>query len=468
GQHLVQNAKSPLRGDDNTRLFTYVFLDPKNPPKQIMLQWNDGKSWDHRVYWGEEKIGWGKEGTASRRNLGPLPKAGEWVRLEVSAQSVGLGAGTQITGWAFTQFDGTVYWDKAGLVARKKTEAEKQLDVVRGRLAKLEAEVPTTMVMGEKSPPRKTFVLNRGQYDQPSEVEVGAGLPAALGQWTDDLPRDRLGLAKWMTSGANPLTARVTVNRFWQMHFGTGIVKSVEDFGAQGEWPTHPELLDWLATEFVRTGWNLKAMHKQIVMSATYRQSSRVTPALLEADPANRLYARGPRFRLPAEMIRDHALSASGLLVSRIGGESVKPYQPPGLWGEVVFSNVPRFQQDHGAKLYRRSMYTYWKRSVPPPNMQVFDAPSREVCVLKRPSTNTPLAALVLMNDPTFVEASRKLAERVMRERDSDTARVKRLHRLICGRQPTPAEQQLLLGTLNDLLADFRAEPAAAAELMTV
>ena len=468
GQHLVQNAKSPLRVDDNTRLFTYVFLDPKNPPKQIMLQWNDGKSWDHRVYWGEEKIGWGKEGTASRRNLGPLPKAGEWVRLEVSAQSVGLGAGTQITGWAFTQFDGTVYWDKAGLVARKKTEAEKQLDVVRGRLAKIEAEVPTTMVMGEKSPPRKTFVLNRGQYDQPSEVEVGAGLPVALGQWPDNLSRDRLGLAKWMTSGANPLTSRVTVNRLWQMHFGTGIVKSVEDFGAQGEWPTHPELLDWLATEFVRTGWNLKAMHKQIVMSATYRQSSRVTPALLEADPANLLYARGPRFRLPAEMIRDHALSASGLLVSRIGGESVKPYQPPGLWGEVVFSNVPRFQQDHGAKLYRRSMYTYWKRSVPPPNMQVFDAPSREVCVLKRPSTNTPLAALVLMNDPTFVEASRKLAERVMRERDTDAARVKRLHRLICGRQPTPAEQQLLLGTLNDLLEDFRAEPDAAEELMTV
>ena len=468
GQHLVQNAKSPLRVDDNTRLFTYVFLDSKNPPKQIMLQWNDGKSWDHRVYWGEEKIGWGKEGTVSRRNLGPLPKAGEWVRLEVSAQSVGLGAGSQITGWAFTQFDGTVYWDKAGLVARKKTEAEKQLDVVRGRLAKLEAEVPTTMVMGEKSPPRKTFVLNQGQYDQPSEVEVGAGLPVALGQWPDNLSRDRLGLAKWMTSGANPLTSRVTVNRLWQMHFGTGIVKSVEDFGAQGEWPTHPELLDWLATEFVRTGWNLKAMHKQIVMSATYRQSSRVTPALLEADPANRLYARGPRFRLPAEMIRDHALSASGLLVSRIGGESVKPYQPPGLWGEVVFSNVPRFQQDHGAKLYRRSMYTYWKRSVPPPNMQVFDAPSREVCVLKRPSTNTPLAALVLMNDPTFVEASRKLAERVMRERDTDAARVKRLHRLICGRQPTPAEQQLLLGTLNDLLEDFRAESDAAAELMTV
>ena len=339
---------------------------------------------------------------------------------------------------------------------------------MRGRLAKLEAEVPTTMVMGEKSPPRKTFLLNRGQYDNPSDIEVSAGLPAALGRWSDDFSRDRLGLAKWLVGGANPLTARVTVNRLWQMHFGIGIVKSVEDFGAQGEWPTHPELLDWLATEFVRNGWDLKVMHKQIVMSATYRQLSRVTPALLEADPANLLYARGPRFRLPAEMIRDHALSASGLLVSRIGGESVKPYQPPGLWGEVVFSNVPRFQQDHGEKLYRRSMYTYWKRSVPPPNMQVFDAPSREVCVLRRPSTNTPLAALVLMNDPTFVEASRKLAERVMRERKNATARVELLYCLICGRQPTPTEQQLLLGTLNDLLANFRAAPNAAAELMTV
>jgi len=334
-------------------------------------------------------------------------------------------------------------------------------------LAKLEGEVPTTMIMGELTPPRKTFVLARGQYDQPSEIEVGVGLPGALGQWPADIPRNRLGLAKWLASETNPLTARVTVNRLWQMHFGTGIVKSVEDFGAQGEWPTHPGLLDWLATEFQRTDWNLKAMHKRIVLSATYRQSSRITPRLLEVDPENRLYARGPRFRLPAEMIRDHALSASGLLVDHIGGESVKPYQPPGLWGEVVFTNVPRFQQDHGEKLYRRSMYTYWKRSVPPPNMQVFDAPSREVCVLKRPSTNTPLAALVLMNDPTFVEASRKLAERVLREAQSNVTRVELLHRLICGRQPTPEEQRLLLGTLDDLLADFRAEPAGAAELMT-
>mgnify|MGYP001255760203 CR=1 FL=1 len=469
GQHLVQNSKLPLRVDSNMRLFTYVYLDPKNLPKQIMLQWNDGKSWEHRVYWGEEKIGWGKEGTVSRRKLGPLPKAGEWVRLEVEANSVGLIAGAQITGWAFTQFDGTVYWDKSGLVMKKKSALEKQLDIVRSRLAKLEGEVPTTMVMGEKSPPRKTFVLNRGQYDQPTDVEVNAGLPAAFGQWPSDLSRDRLGLAKWLVSEANPLTARVTINRLWQMHFGTGIVKSVEDFGAQGEWPSHPELLDWMATEFVRSGWNRKAMHKLIVMSATYRQSSRVSQALLEADPANRLIARGSRFRLPAEMIRDHALSTGGLLVGWLGGESVRPYQPPGLWDDVVYQNVPRFVQDHGGKLYRRSLYTYWKRSVPPPNMQAFDAPSREVCVLTRAKTNTPLAALVLMNDPTFVEASRELAGRVLRYGGATTeSRLTLLYRLVCGRRPTIHELGLLRGALAELQASFREEPEEALRLLTV
>ncbi|MDP6678237.1 MAG: PSD1 and planctomycete cytochrome C domain-containing protein [Verrucomicrobiota bacterium] len=351
----------------------------------------------------------------------------------------------------------------------KKPEAEPQLKAARKALDALGQEVPTAMVMGEKTPPRKTFVLNRGQYDQPGEVEVRAGLPAALGQWPAGAPRNRLGLARWLVSAENPLTARVTVNRLWQMHFGTGIVKSSEDFGAQGEWPSHPALLDWLATEFVRGGWNRKAMHKLIVMSATYRQSSRVTPALLEADPANRLLARGARFRLPAEMIRDHALSAGGLLVGWLGGESVRPYQPPGLWDDVVYENVPRFVQDHGEKLYRRSLYTYWKRSVPPPNMQAFDAPSREVCVLTRAKTNTPLAALVLMNDPTFVEASRKLAGRVLRDGGATAeSRLTLLHRLVCGRHPTEHELGLLSGALAELQTSFHAEPAAAKRLLEV
>ena len=351
----------------------------------------------------------------------------------------------------------------------KKSVEEKKLKAARKALAALGQAVPTAMVMGELSPARKTFVLTRGQYDQPSDVEVSAGLPAALGQWPAAAPRNRLGLAKWIVGSENPLTARVVVNRLWQMHFGTGIVKSSEDFGAQGEWPTNPALLDWLADEFVRSGWNRKAMHKLIVMSATYRQASRVTPGLLEADPANRLFARGPRFRLPAEMIRDHALAASGLLVGRLGGESVRPYQPPGLWDDVVYENVPRFVQDHGGKLYRRSLYTYWKRSVPPPNMQAFDAPSREVCVLTRAKTNTPLAALVLMNDPTFVEASRKLAERVLHDGGATAeSRLALLHRLVCGRRPTERELDLLRGGLAELQTSFRAEPEAARRLLAV
>ena len=361
-------------------------------------------------------------------------------------------------------------WHRAEIAElEKKPEAEQQLKAARKALAALGQAAPTSMVMGELSPARKTFVLSRGQYDQPSDVEVSAGLPAALGQWPAGAPRNRLGLAKWIAGAENPLTARVVVNRFWQMHFGTGIVKSSEDFGAQGEWPTHPALLDWLAAEFVRSGWNRKAMHKLIVMSATYQQVSRVSPGLLEVDPANRLFARGPRFRLPAEMIRDHALAASGLLVGRLGGESVRPYQPPGLWDDVVYENVPRFVQDHGGKLYRRSLYTYWKRSVPPPNMQAFDAPSREVCVLTRAKTNTPLAALVLMNDPTFVEASRKLAERVLHDGGATAeSRLALLHRLVCGRRPTERELDLLRGGLAELQTSFRAEPEAARRLLAV
>ena len=361
-------------------------------------------------------------------------------------------------------------WHRAEIAdLEKKSEAEEKLKTARKALAALGQALPTAMIMGELSPARKTFVLSRGQYDQPSAVEVSAGLPAALGQWPAGAPRNRLGLAKWIVGGENPLTSRVVVNRFWQMHFGTGIVKSSEDFGAQGEWPTHPALLDWLATEFIRGGWNRKAMHKLIVMSSTYQQVSRVSPGLLEVDPANRLFARGPRFRLPAEMIRDHALASSGLLVGRLGGESVRPYQPPGLWDDVVYENVPRFVQDHGGKLYRRSMYTYWKRSVPPPNMQAFDAPSREVCVLTRAKTNTPLAALVLMNDPTFVEASRKLAGRVLRDGGAtEESRLTLLHRLVCGRRPTERELDLLSGALAEFQTSFRAEPEAARRLMAV
>src|SRR5207253_1771585 len=230
------------------------------------------------------------------------------------------------------------------------------------------------------------------------------GIPASLPRLPADVPNNRLGFARWLVDPSNPLTARVAVNRYWQMYFGTGLVKTIDDFGSQGEWPTHPELLDWLATEFVRTGWNVKAMQKLIVMSATYRQASKVTPLLLSRDPENRLLARGPRLRLSAEMIRDQALAISGLLVERLGGPSVKPYQPKGLWKEL--GDVD-YTPDHGENLYRRSLYTFWKRTVAPPSMMTFDAAARETCSVRETRTNTPLQALTLMNEITYVEAGR-------------------------------------------------------------
>ena len=469
GQHLIQDADPALAVGAGARLFTQVFVDPEDPPRELMLQWHDGKGWEHRAFWGGNHIGWGQDGTSSRKPMGALPKAGEWVRLEVAASDVGLGPGSRITGWAFTQFDGTVYWDRAGIVERQRSAAALRLQELKAELASLTGSPPTVMVMSELSPPRRTFVLTRGQYDRPSDAEVTPALPALLGKLPAAPRANRLTLARWIVGPSNPLTARVVVNRLWQMHFGTGIVKTSEDFGSQGEWPTHPSLLDWLATEFVRTGWNVKALQKLIVMSATYRQSSNVTPRHLEVDPENRLLARGPRFRLPAEMIRDQALEVSGLLVERLGGESVKPYQPPGLWDDVVYSNVPRFAQDHGDKLYRRSLYTYWKRSVPPPNLQAFDAPSREVCVLTRSRTNTPLAALVLMNDPTFVEAARKMAERCLTGSSEKTAeRLAFLFRLATGRPPRQREIRWLDEALTDLLTGYRQDPAAAAKLIGV
>ena len=469
GQHLIQNTQPGLALNLSARLFTYVYLDPNNPPQQLMLQWHDGRSWEHRAYWGTNLIAWGANGTASRRHMGPLPKPGQWTRLEVDAEDVGLAAGARLTGWAFTQFDGTVYWDRAGVADIQPTGLQQKLAGLKMRLAAVQASQPAVMVMAEMKQPRRTFVLHRGQYDSPRETEVIAGLPEVLGSLPVDSRPDRLALASWLSSDVNPLTARVTVNRFWHHHFGTGLVKTLEDFGSQGEWPSHPALLDWLARKFMESGWDVKAMHRLIVTSATYQQSSRWLSDAARSDPENRLLARGPRLRLSAEMIRDQALAVSGLLVEQVGGASVRPYQPEGLWGDVVYENVPRFTQDHGDSLYRRSMYTYWKRSVPPPNFQAFDAPTREACVLQRSTTNTPLAALVLMNDPTFVEAARKLAERVIRHGgDSLQSRLDMVFRLTTGRQPDDREQTMLQRALQDLHADFRQNRPAAGQLMRV
>ncbi|MCC6729023.1 MAG: DUF1553 domain-containing protein [Chthonomonadales bacterium] len=340
----------------------------------------------------------------------------------------------------------------------------------RAKRAEADAAIPTTMVMREMEKPRATHVLERGQYDRPGET-VTPGTPACLPPLPAGAPPNRLSLARWLVSPRNPLTARVAVNRFWEMCFGTGLVKTSEDFGTQGEAPSHPELLDWLATELERTGWDVKRMERLIVTSATYRQRSSVSPELLRRDPENRLLARGPRFRLAAEIVRDQALAVSGLLVPAIGGPSVKPYQPAGLWEEMAFGqgfSAQRYEQDHGDKLYRRSLYTFWKRTVPPPSLQVFDAPEREYCVVRRLVTNTPLQALVLMNDPTYVEAARRMAERALAAAPADEARLIYAFRLATARPPRPAEAAVLLRVLRAARARYAADAAAARKLLAV
>jgi len=324
--------------------------------------------------------------------------------------------------------------------------------------------LPTVQVMEEMSVPRESHVLIRGAYDRPGE-KVTPATPAVLTPpGSGPYPPNRLGLARWLTSPNHPLLARVTVNRFWQMYFGTGIVKTVEDFGSQGELPSHPELLDWLATEFIRTGWDVKAMQKLIVMSATYQQASTGAPESLEKDPANRLLARGPNVRLPAAMIRDQALAISGLLVNRIGGPSVKPYQPEGLWVELTGSDeLFSYVQDHGDNLYRRSLYTYWKRSVPPPTMANFDAANREFHEVRVTVTNTPLQALSLMNDVAFVEAARVFAQRMMNEGGTTPAeRVSFAFRLATARLPDETERRILLDAFTRDLEEFKKDRAAA------
>lgn len=364
----------------------------------------------------------------------------------------------------------------------KVDEAGRKLTAEMGDLAKrkleIEKAIPLTMVMAEMPTPRKTHLLKRGQYDLPGE-ELGAGVPGNLPGLPKDSPPNRLGLARWLIEPKHPLTARVAVNRWWEMLFGTGIVETAEDFGGQGAWPSHPDLLDWLASELVSPStaqgegklkaWDVKATLKLIVTSATYRQSSRVTDELLAKDPKNRLLARGPRVRLPAETVRDNALAVSGLLKEKLGGPSVKPYQPPGLWEDVSVERRAVYKADQGEGLYRRSMYTFWKRTCPPPGMTTFDAPDRETCTIRRARTNTPLQALALLNETTYLEAARKLAERLLRE-GGPTAESRLTHafRLALARAPRQEEQQILLPLYQQALEKFRKDEKSAAKLLAV
>jgi mono/diheme cytochrome c family protein len=532
-QQFFLNAQPGLRVGEGDKLFCYVYLDPAKPPQEIMLQWHTGE-WKHRAYWGSNVIPWGTDGTPERRAMGSLPEAGKWVRLEVEAAKVGLNPGTVIQGWAFTQHGGTVYWDKAGIVTRvpqgngpfeslsawmqiqqatkgaglpkeiadlvqmdsgKTNEVQKKqlrdyflehayaktrptFEPLHKELATIEKErqaitatMPATLVSKESSQPRPAFMLKRGEYDRRGDPVV-RDTPAFLPPIPKETPKNRLTFAKWLVSRENPLTARVAVNRLWQQVFGTGLVKTAEDFGAQGEPPSHPELLDWLGVQFIDDGWDMKKMMKRLVMSAAYRQSSHVTPDRLARDPADRLLSRGPRYRLDAETIRDQALYVSGLLVEKAGGPSVKPPQPAGLWEAVgyVTSNTANFTPDHGAeKVHRRSLYTFWKRTAPPPQMTALDAPSREACTVRRERTDTPLQALLLLNETQFVECARAMGERAMREGGATPeAKIAYLYKLGTARTPDDRESAELLAAYQDHLANYMKNVEAAKELIAV
>jgi len=343
--------------------------------------------------------------------------------------------------------------------------AHHHLAGLRRQRARLEDEIGSVMVMREMSTPRDTFILNRGQYDDPGE-KVAPNVPEFLPSMAKDSPPNRLGLARWIVDSANPLTARVAANRAWQLLFGEGLVRTAEDFGSQGEKPTHPRLLDWLAVELVEGDWDLKRLHRKMVTSATYRQSSTVSPIQLAEDPANQLWGRTGRFRMSAHRLRDQALTTSGLLVEQLGGPSVKPYQPSGLWVELTLEES-RYVQDTGAQLYRRSLYTYWKRTVAPPGMLMMDASPREACTVRMSRTNTPLQALSLMNDVTFVEAARALAERILLAgHASDPDRLAYAFRMVTSRLPTPAESRILKSALDFQRQRFSHEPLRAEQLV--
>lgn len=527
-QDVIEGGTVPIDLPDNARLFAHVYLEPTDMPRAIMLQYKSS-DWKHRVVWGDyDVINWGARDTTERVHQGALPEAGKWVRLEFDADVVGLKSGTRITGFAMTQHGGTVYWDNLGVVGRndpagdpgrsfiawqqrnqgkelkelpgplqkalREFTAEErslseqrqlrdyflgrvcsdtrpdfdpfltEMEALRKERAGVEQSIPATFVWKDLEKPRQSYIMLRGAYDKPGDP-VEPGVLDILPPLEAPSRPNRLDLATWLMSSEHPLTARVAVNRLWQQFFGTGLVASSDDFGTQGELPSHPELLDWLAIHFRDTGWDMKAFVREIVTSATFRQDAQVTPDILERDPDNRWLARGPRFRLDAEQIRDNALFVSGLMDFRMGGKGVKPYQPPNIWEPVGFvgSNTRDYKRDTGPDLYRRSLYTFFKRTAPPPFMSSFDAPNREQSCSRRERSNTPLQALQLMNDVQHFEAARALAERLLMDGGaSSSERIRTGFRIVLARTPHEFESAILLEALGRHLERYSRDPEAA------
>ena len=535
GQDVFSEG-TPLTIPRGGKFFVHCYLDPENPPEAVMVQFYVGGWKHRVVWGAHEKIGWGKVNTHERVDMGPLPEKGKWVRLEFSAAKVGLKPGHKVTGYAFTQFSGKMGWDHFGVESttnpakdptlswkawkgqgegvrnkdltedlrkrfkgkspakwNKTQEKElrrhwltnvfagasetlgpltREIAALERKKADVNKNAAITFVMADLPKARQSYVMIRGQYDNPGEKvfrDVPAFLPS-LPPKPKDRDFNRLDLANWLVRDDHPLTARVAVNRIWQQFFGTGLVRTSADFGTQGELPSHPELLDWLALRFIEDDWNVQRFVKRILTSHAYRQSTKVTPALLEKDPGNRLLARGPRHRLDAEIIRDQALSLSGLLVPTVGGRGVMPYQPPNIWEPVGFgrSNTRYYKQGKGDDLYRRSLYTFLKRTAPAPFMASFDAPNREQSCTARGRSNTPMQALQLMNDVQHVEAARNLAQRILKEGGTkDEQRIQWAWRTVTSRRPGPEETRIVVDVLKGHRVRYSDDLEAAQKLIS-
>jgi hypothetical protein len=501
-QHLFDDTKKPVTVQEGMTFYAWVHLDPKNPPKALMIQLNAG-NWDHRAVWGSDAISYGKraENWAGYERVADLPKTGEWVRLEADPTRLGLPVGSVVKGMAYTQFGGLVHWDQAGytdagipatvaeaigIAADQRSDdqaaavrdyfiaSSEELAALDQQIADAEAnrlrieQAAPTMVVSRSVTPREIRILPRGDWMDDSGDVVEPAIPEFLGKLeTGGARPSRLDLANWLCAPNNVLTARTMVNRLWFLMFGRGICSSVDDFGGQGTYPSHPELLDWLAVEFVESGWDIQHMMRLIVNSDAYRRSSKPSPELRDGDPFNDLCARQGRFRIAAEMVRDSALATSGLLVEQVGGTSTKPYQPPGYYAQL---NFPRreYAADDGENQYRRGVYTHWQRTFLHPMLKAFDAPSREECTARRSQSNTPLQALTLLNDPTFVEAARVFAERIMREGgDSTDQKIEWAYRTAVSRDPDAVVTAELRGVLDQHATHFSESIDQAKQLVS-
>jgi mono/diheme cytochrome c family protein len=491
-QHFFHNAERTVRIGEGDKFYTHVWLDPEQAPATLMLQINVEGSWEHRAYWGEDKINFGGLGadTPGHRRIGELPQAGEWVRLEVETSAIGLTPGTVVNGMAFTQFDGLAYWDRSGLHAQNPLHSlegidqslqdllsvdpqartleqltklhtsflalSPAMDSVRAERREVEQELAmvrsgvATSLVSKAIEPRVMRVLPRGNWMDDSGPEVLPAVPAFLPQpiASGEDRLNRLDLARWLVDSENPLTARVFVNRVWSLFFGRGLASSLGDFGVQGEWPDQIELLDWLALDFIASGWDVKHLVGTIVGSRAYRQASQ-SAGPQARDPLNAAFARQERFRLDAEFVRDHALAVSGLLSTEFGGASAKPYQPAGFWRELNFP-MREWQHDANQQGLRRGLYTYWCRTFLHPSLAAFDAATREECTVERVRSNTPQQALVLLNDASYIEAARGLALRMLTETGSSSeARLQHGFQLALQRDPSAEERDLLLDLLD-------------------